>query len=96
MACRWPFPWLPRVGHPLAFEPEGGPADEALAWDVLTWGQYKFQFVPTVDRYRWLEPRHQVNIQGAGIAIRPTTFNLHFSTEKDGRAGKTSGASGTV
>jgi gamma-glutamyl hercynylcysteine S-oxide synthase len=52
------------VGHPLAFEPEGGPADEALAWDVLTWGQYKFQFVPTVDRYRWLEPKHQVNIQG--------------------------------
>jgi iron(II)-dependent oxidoreductase len=52
------------VGHPLAFEPEGGPSDEALAWDVLTWGQYKFQFVPTVDRYRWLEPRHQVNIQG--------------------------------
>ena len=53
-----------RVGHPLAFEPEGVHGDEALAWDVLTWGQYKYQFVPTVDRYRWLEPRHQVNIQG--------------------------------
>jgi len=53
-----------RIGHPLAFEPENGPSDEALAWNVLTWGQYQFQFVPTVDRYRWLEPRHQVNIQG--------------------------------
>jgi len=53
-----------KVGHPLAFEPENGPSDEALAWNVLTWGQYKFQFAPTVDRYRWLEPRHQVNIQG--------------------------------
>jgi formylglycine-generating enzyme required for sulfatase activity len=53
-----------KVGHPLAFEPENGPADEALAWNVLTWGQYKFQFTPTVDKYRWLEPRHQVNIQG--------------------------------
>jgi iron(II)-dependent oxidoreductase len=52
-----------KVNHPLAFEPEGGPHDEALAWNVLTWGQYQFQFVPTVDRYRWLEPRHQVNIQ---------------------------------
>jgi iron(II)-dependent oxidoreductase len=52
------------VGHPLAFEPEMGPSEEALAWNVLTWGQYKFQFAPTVDRYRWLEPRHQVNIQG--------------------------------
>jgi formylglycine-generating enzyme required for sulfatase activity len=52
------------TGHPLAFEPEDGPSDEALAWNVLTWGQYKFQFAPTVDRYRWLEPKHQVNIQG--------------------------------
>jgi formylglycine-generating enzyme required for sulfatase activity/nucleotide-binding universal stress UspA family protein len=49
-------------GHPLAFEPEGGPADEALAWNVLTWGQYHFQFVPSVDRYKWLESRHMVNI----------------------------------
>jgi gamma-glutamyl hercynylcysteine S-oxide synthase len=53
-----------KVGHPLAFEPEGGPADEALAWNVLTWGQYQYTFVPTVDKYRWLDPRHQVNIQG--------------------------------
>ena len=53
-----------KADHPLAFEPENGPSDEALAWNVLTWGQYKFQFAPTVDRYRWLETRHQVNIQG--------------------------------
>jgi formylglycine-generating enzyme required for sulfatase activity len=53
-----------KVGHPLAFEPENGPSDEALAWNVMTWGQYKFQFAPTVDQYRWLETRHQVNIQG--------------------------------
>ncbi len=51
-----------KIGHPLAFEPEGSPSDEALAWNVLTWGQYQFQLVPTVDRFRWLEPRHQVNI----------------------------------
>jgi formylglycine-generating enzyme required for sulfatase activity len=50
--------------HPLAFEPEGGPSDEALAWNVMTWGQYsgQFSFVPGVDRYRWLETRHMVNI----------------------------------
>ena len=61
-----------KVSHPLAFEPEGGPSDEALAWDVLTWGQYASsplapapvnKFVPGVDKYRWLETRHQVNIQ---------------------------------
>jgi iron(II)-dependent oxidoreductase len=51
-----------RAGHPLAFEPEGGPHDEGVAYDVLTWGQYKFAFAPKVDRYKWLEPRHMVNI----------------------------------
>jgi gamma-glutamyl hercynylcysteine S-oxide synthase len=50
------------VGHPLAFEPEEGPSDEALAWNVMTWGQYSFPFAPMVDRYKWLEPRHMVNI----------------------------------
>jgi len=66
-----------KVNHPLAFEPEGGPHDEALAWDVLTWGQYQFQFVPTVDKYRWLEPRHEVNIQGRWN--RDKTDDLQFA-----------------
>ncbi len=51
-----------KIGHPLAFEPEGAPADEAVAWDVMTWGQYSFPFAPEVDRYKWLESRHMVNI----------------------------------
>jgi formylglycine-generating enzyme required for sulfatase activity len=50
------------AGHPLAFEPEGAPADEAVAWNVMTWGQYSFTFAPHVDRYKWLESRHMVNI----------------------------------
>jgi iron(II)-dependent oxidoreductase len=51
-----------KIGHPLAFEPEGNPSDEALAWDVMTWGQYQFPFTPLVDKYKWLETRHMVNI----------------------------------
>ena len=52
-----------KIHHPLAFEPEGGPADEAVAYDVMTWGQYAMpNFAPRVDRYKWLEPRHMVNI----------------------------------
>ena len=34
------------IGHPLVFQPEGGPSDEALAWNVMTWGQYAFPFIP--------------------------------------------------
>ncbi|MGA8041849.1 MAG: formylglycine-generating enzyme family protein, partial [Terracidiphilus sp.] len=51
-----------KIGHPLAFEPEDSPSDEALAWNVMTWGQYNFPFIPMVDRFKWLEPRHMVNI----------------------------------
>jgi len=51
-----------RTGHPLAFEPEGSPSDEAVSWNVMTWGQYAFPFIPMVDRFKWLETRHMVNI----------------------------------
>jgi iron(II)-dependent oxidoreductase len=51
-----------KVEHPLAFEPEGQPSDEALAWNVMTWGQYQFPFTPEIDRFKWLETRHMVNI----------------------------------
>jgi Uncharacterized conserved protein len=50
------------IGHPLAFQPEISPSDEALSWDVMNWGQYAFPFIPMVDRYKWLETRHMVNI----------------------------------
>jgi len=51
-----------RQGKALAFQPEGVVHDEQLGWNVMSWGQYDFGFVPKVDRYRWLEPRHMVNI----------------------------------
>jgi formylglycine-generating enzyme required for sulfatase activity len=50
------------IGHPLAFQPETDPSDEALSWNVMTWGQYQFPFIPEVDRYKWIETRHMVNI----------------------------------
>ena len=66
-----------KVGHPLAFEPEGSPSDEALAWNVMTWGQYKFPFVPMVDKYKWLETSHMVNISHRWA--RNKTDDLQFA-----------------
>jgi len=66
-----------KVGHPLVFQPEGGPSDEALAWNVMTWGQYQFPFVPMVDKYKWLEPRHMVNISDRWK--RDKTDDLQFA-----------------
>ncbi len=51
-----------KIGHPLAFQPEISPSDEALAWNIMTWGQYNFPFIPMVDQFKWLETRHMVNI----------------------------------
>jgi formylglycine-generating enzyme required for sulfatase activity len=66
-----------QIGHPLVFEPEGGPSDEALAWNLMTWGQYQYPFTPLVDKYKWLEPRHMVNISDRWN--RDKTNNLQFA-----------------
>jgi len=66
-----------KIAHPLAFEPEGGPSDEALAWNVMTWGQYQFPFTPLVDKYKWLETRHMVNISHRWS--RDKTDDLQFA-----------------
>jgi len=75
-----PLPYIEaaeEIGHPLVFEPEGGPADEALAWNLMTWGQYQYPFVPMVDKYKWLEPRHMVNISDRWK--RDKTDNLQYA-----------------
>ena len=66
-----------KVSHPLAFEPEGGPSDEAVAWNLMTWGQYQYPFAPLVDRYKWLETRHMVNISDRWN--RSKTDDLQFA-----------------
>ncbi len=66
-----------KIGHPLAFEPEEGPSDEGLAWNLMTWGQYSYPFVPMVDKYKWLETRHMVNISDRWK--RDKTDNLQFA-----------------
>jgi formylglycine-generating enzyme required for sulfatase activity len=56
------------TGHPLALEPQFEPRDESLAWsnigwnDWVTWEGKEYPFVPMVDKTRWLEPRHTVNV----------------------------------
>jgi len=66
-----------KASHPLAYQPEGPPHDEAVAWNLMTWGQYKFQFAPYVDRFKWLEQRHMVNISDRWA--RDKTDDLQFA-----------------
>ena len=46
-------------GHPLALEPEmSGDKDAGIMWNNLSWAYWKYGFVPTVSRWKWLESRH--------------------------------------
>ena len=65
-----------QTGHPIALEPEGGPADEALQVEQPTWGYWKYPFVP-IQRYKWLETRHMVNV--CDRWNRRKTDNLQFA-----------------
>jgi len=52
-----------KFSHPLALEPEVGlGADETLTFNTMSWGYWRYDFVPSVSRYKWLEPRHMVHI----------------------------------
>ena len=52
------------VGHPLALEPEHSfPSPfEALAWNNMEWGYWQYPNAPMVSAFKWLEPRHMVNV----------------------------------
>jgi formylglycine-generating enzyme required for sulfatase activity len=49
--------------HPVVLEPEVAmESDEMVRWNIQSWGYWGYNFIPTVSRYKWLEPRHMVNI----------------------------------
>jgi formylglycine-generating enzyme required for sulfatase activity len=51
------------IGYPLALQPENCLSDYAmLAWNNMSWGYWKYQNVPVVSRYKWVEPRHMINV----------------------------------
>jgi formylglycine-generating enzyme required for sulfatase activity len=51
------------AGHPLVLEPENQMSNDAmLAWNTMSWGYWQYQAVPVVSKYKWIEPRHMVNV----------------------------------
>ncbi len=52
-----------KVGHPLVFQPENElSGDEALAWDLQSWGYWENSWEPKISKLKWLETRHMVNV----------------------------------
>jgi len=52
------------IKYPVALEPEEGLIDlKMVEWNTLSWGYFgDYNNVPGVSVYKWLEPRHQVNV----------------------------------
>ena len=49
--------------YPLVLEPENHLSrDEMLWFNTMSWGYWKYQPCPVVSKYKWLEPRHMVNV----------------------------------
>ena len=84
------------IGHPLVFQPEGSPSDEALAWNVMTWGQYAFPSSPWSIATSGLRRATWSTSAIAGTVDKPTICSSPSSTALAGRAGRMSGASGTA
>ncbi len=50
-------------GHPLVLEPECQLSDDGMvAWNNMSWGYWQYRPIPVVSRYKWIEPRHMVNV----------------------------------
>ena len=53
------------LGHPVVLQPESTiSAEEALIWNVQSWGKkVPPDVIPAVAKWKWLEPRHMINVE---------------------------------
>jgi iron(II)-dependent oxidoreductase len=54
-----------RAGRPVVLQPESTiSAEEQLNWNVSSWGKkVPVDVVPSVAKFKWLEPRHMINYE---------------------------------
>jgi iron(II)-dependent oxidoreductase len=51
------------LGHPLALQPELSMKSDAMLMDnEQSWAYWDYPFVPLVSKWKWLEPRHIINV----------------------------------
>jgi len=52
-----------KTGHILAIEPEVFLSDLAMiGWNNLSWGYWRYEPIPVVSKYKWIEPRHMIHV----------------------------------
>lgn len=65
------------ASHPLVLEPENNMPEEMLGWNIQSWGYWKFPFTPSLSKWKFLEPRHMVNV--CDRWARRKTDNLQYA-----------------
>ncbi|WP_205686266.1 formylglycine-generating enzyme family protein [Chitinophaga parva] len=68
------------IGYPVALQPEVAIDDlNMVKWNTMSWGYYwKYDHVPGVSVYKWLEPKHQVHITNRWIIDRTDDLQYAF------------------
>ncbi|MBT9502950.1 MAG: SUMF1/EgtB/PvdO family nonheme iron enzyme [Burkholderiaceae bacterium] len=68
------------VGCPVVLQPESTiSAEEALIWNVQSWGKkVPADVVPAVAKWKWLEPRHMINVENRWGRDRGNDFQYIF------------------
>lgn len=68
------------VGCPVVLQPESTiSAEEALIWNVQSWGKkVPADVVPSVAKWKWLEPRHMINVENRWGRDRTNDFQYIF------------------
>jgi formylglycine-generating enzyme required for sulfatase activity len=68
------------LGKPLVLQPESTiSAEEQLIWNVQSWGKkVPPDVVPPVAKFKWLEPRHMINLENRWGRDRTNDFQYMF------------------
>lgn len=67
-------------GGPVVLQPESTiSAEEALIWNVQSWGKkVPPDRIPPVAKWKWLEPRHMINVENRWSRDRTNDFQYLF------------------
>jgi formylglycine-generating enzyme required for sulfatase activity len=69
-----------RQGRPVVLQPESTiSCEEQLIWNVQSWGKkVPPDVVPVVAKFKWLEPRHMINLENRWSRDRNNDFQYCF------------------
>ncbi|HEY0233034.1 MAG TPA: formylglycine-generating enzyme family protein [Dokdonella sp.] len=68
------------LGHAVVLQPESTiSAEEALIWNVQSWGKkVPAEVIPAVAKWKWLEPRHMINVENRWARERTNDLQYIF------------------